>query len=115
MGSASNRIILLGAAHDFVIDDLKSITASSTFLYEKEFELQNVLLESFAEMAFVVQQFQSAHTYLLVNGTAELPNYVEQLNDQSLKLSPDTIIELHAFDLSAYFKSFLILATGPPH
>jgi len=112
MGSASDRIIFLGAAHGFVIDDLNAITAGSTFLYERESELQNVLLEAYAEMAFVVKQFSESHADLLANGTPELPNYIAEINALSEELADDVVIEVHAFDLSTYFKSFLLLAKG---
>lgn len=110
MGSASDRFILLGVAHGFVIDDLKAITAGSTFLYEREHELQDVLLEAYAEMVFVVRQFSESHADLLANGTPELPNYITEINELSVRLADDAIIEVHAFDLSTYFKSFLLLA-----
>lgn len=112
MGSVSDRFILLGAAHGFVIDDLKAITAGSTFLYEREHELQNVLLEAYAEMAFVVRQFSESHADLLANGTPELPSYITEINELSERLADDAVIEVHAFDLSTYFKSFLLLAKG---
>jgi hypothetical protein len=105
-----DRIVLLGAAHGFVIEDMKEITLGSAFLYEKEHELQNTLLEAFAEMAFVVRQFQDAHTNLLANGTPELSDYVKQLNEADFRQAKNLIVELHAFDLSTYFKSFLLLA-----
>ena len=112
MGFATDRFILLGAAHGVVIDDHKSITEGSVFLYEHETELQNILLEAYSEMAFVVNRFQSAHMDILKNGTPELANYLSQINDVSLNIPPEAIIELHAFDLSTYFKTFLLLAKG---
>lgn len=107
---AVDRIVLLGAAHGFVIEDMKEITLGSTFLYAKEHELQNTLLEAFAEMAFVVRQFQESHANLLANGTPELADYVKQLNEADFRQAKNLIVELHAFDLSTYFKSFLLLA-----
>lgn len=89
---------------------MKQITLGSTFLYEKEHKLQNVLLEAFAEMAFVVHQFQKSHENLLANGTPELETYIKQLNEADFQRSTNLIVELHAFDLSTYFKSFLLLA-----
>lgn len=107
---AVDRIVLLGAAHGIVIEDMKEITSGSTFLYEKEHELQNTLLEAFAEMTFVVRQFQESHASLLANGTPELADYVTQLNEADFRQAKNLIVELHAFDLSTYFKSFLLLA-----
>lgn len=108
--AAVDRIVLLGAAHGIVIEDMKEITLGSTFLYDKEHELQNTLLEAFAEMAFVVRQFQESHANLLANGTPELADYVKQLNEADFRQAKHLIVELHAFDLSTYFKSFLLLA-----
>jgi hypothetical protein len=109
-GPGVDRIVLLSAAHDFILGDMTEITQGSTFLYGKELTLQNVLLEAFAEMAFVVSQFQESLTDLLANGTPELANYIEQMNRAHVRQAKNIIIELHAFDLSTYFKSFLILA-----
>jgi hypothetical protein len=105
-----DRIVLLGAAHGLVIDDLREITTSSTFLYDKEHALQNVLLEAFAEMSFVVHQFQTSHEHLLANGTPELAAYLKELNEVSETDHKDFVVELHAFELSTFFKSFLLLA-----
>jgi hypothetical protein len=105
-----DRVVLLGAAHGIVIEDLKEITLGSSFLYAKEHQLQNVLLEAFAEMAFVVHQFEKAHESLLATGTPELDTYVRQLNEAEWQGSTNLVVELHAFDLSTYFKSFLLLA-----
>jgi len=112
MNKNIDRIVLLGAAHGIVIDDLKQITSGSTFLYDKEHELQNVLLEAFAEMSFVVHQFQNSHDHLVAHGTPELDNYIAQLNEASFPPNTNFIVELHAFDLSTFFKSFLLLAKG---
>jgi hypothetical protein len=112
MGSATDRFILLGAAHGVVVPDLKRITDGSVFLYEREHELQNVLLESYAEMAYVVNCYRSAFAQLLSNGTPELPDYVKQLNESTFTIDPNATIELHAFDLSTYFKTFLLLTKG---
>lgn len=105
-----DKIILLGSVHGIVIEDMKEISSGSTFLYEKERELLNTLLEAFAEMAFVVRQFQESHANLLANGTPELADYVSQLNAADFGQAKSLIIELHALDLSTYFKSFLLLA-----
>lgn len=104
-----DRIVLLGAAHGFVINDLRQITSGSTFLYDKEHALENVLLEAFAEMSFVVHQFQTSHEHLLANGTPELAGYLKQLNEMSVTGHKDYVVELHAFELSTFFKSFLLL------
>jgi hypothetical protein len=109
-GQPLDKIILLGAAHGFVFEDMNEITRGSTFLYGKEYRLQNVLAEAFAEMSFVVRQFQDAHRDLLANGTPELANYIEQMNKTDFRQAKNIIIELYASDLSTYFKSFLILA-----
>ena len=110
MSTLDNRIVLLGTAHGFVIDDLRALTDGSTFLYEREHELQNALLESFAEMAFIERQYQSAYAYILSNGTPELPGYLKEIGEASPMLAAGCVIELHAFDLSTYFKSFLLHA-----
>lgn len=112
MGSAADRFVLLGAAHGIVIEDMKEIAEGSVFLYEREHELQNVLLESFVEMAFVVNCFQSSYTDLVKNGTPELSEYVRQINETTSSVPAEATIELHAFDLSTYFKTFLLLAKG---
>ncbi|KFB68120.1 hypothetical protein [Candidatus Accumulibacter vicinus] len=112
MGTLDNRIVLLGAAHGFVINDLRSITDGSTFLYEREHELQNALLEGFAEMAFIERQYQTAYAELLTNGTPELPGYLKEIAEARPTLPASCVIELHAFDLSTYFKSFLLHAKG---
>jgi hypothetical protein len=112
MGTAADRFVLLGAAHGLVIEDLKSITEGSVFLYEREQELENVLLQSYAEMAYVVQSFESAHSDILAKGTTELPEYLRQINESSYNIPPESTIELDAVDLSTYFKSFLLLAKG---
>ncbi len=109
MNRGVDRVVLLGAAHGIVIDDMKQITLGSTFLYNKEHKLQNLLLEAFAEMAFVVHQFQSSHKYLVANGTPELDEYIRQMNETAFRPAANLIVELHAFDLSTYFKSFLLL------
>lgn len=110
MGRDMDRIVLSGAAHGVVIDDLRRITSGCTFLYDKEHALENVLLEAFAEMSFVVHQFQISHEYLVTNGTPELTAYLTQLNELSVTGHKDFVVELHAFDLSTFFKSFLLLA-----
>jgi hypothetical protein len=108
--AVADRIVLLGAAHGIVIEDMKEITRGSTFLFEKEHELQNTLLEAFAEMDFIVRQFQGSHANLLANGTPDLADYVKQLNEADFQQAKNLVVELHAFDLSTYFKSFLLLA-----
>lgn len=105
-----DKIIMLGSAHQFVIPEEREITRGSSFLYEKEHKLQNVLLEAYAEMAFIVNQYQQAHEYLLENGTPELDTYIKEINETRPPTVANFIIELHAFDLSTYFKSFLLLA-----
>jgi hypothetical protein len=105
-----DKIVLLGSVHHIVLDDMELITIGSTFLYAKEHELENLLLEAFAEMSFIVHQFKIAHEILIASGTPELDEYIRQMNDSNLQQAPNIIIELHAFDLSTYFKSFLLLA-----
>lgn len=105
-----DKIILLDSAHHIVIDDIKQITSGSTFLYDKEHALQNLLLEAFAEMAFIVHQFQISYENLLANGTPELEEYVRQMSQITPATGANFIVELHAYDLSTYFKSFLLLA-----
>lgn len=107
--SAPARIVLLGSGHNDVIDDLNEISAGSTFLFDKERQLENVLMEAFSELVFVITSFQKAHADILTNGTPELSNYINQINDNSLDLPSNIIVELHAYDLSTYFKSFLLL------
>ncbi|WON75082.1 hypothetical protein [Nitrosospira sp. Is2] len=108
--STNDRIVLLGAANGAILEDLAAITAGSTFLYDKERELQNVLLEAFVEMVFVVRQFQSAHDYIVANGTPELPSYLSQINNSPRGIPNGVVVELHAIDLSTFFKSFLLLS-----
>src|SRR6266536_2918240 len=103
-------IVLLGSAHGFVIDDMRQISGECTFLYDKEHALHNVLLDAFAEMSFVGLQFEKAHGHIIANGTPELAHYLSQLNEATARDHRDFIVELHAFDLSTYFKSFLLLA-----
>jgi len=110
MGSATDRYILLGAAHGFVIGDFKSITEGSVFLFEREHELQNVLLEAYLELAFAVDRFDAARADILNNGTPELAEYIRQINAATFDIAPDATVELHAVDLSTYFKIFLLLA-----
>lgn len=105
-----DKVVLLGAAHDFVMEDLREITSQCTFLYDKEARLHGILDEAFAEMAFVVSQFKNSHEYLLVHGTPELEEYIRQINELDKPIPPNSFIELHAIDLSTYFKSFLLLA-----
>jgi hypothetical protein len=105
-----DKVVLLGAANGIVNDELKQITLGSTFLYDKEYKLLNVLLESFAEMSFVVRQFQVSQDHLTANGTPELDTYITQLNEASLPPNTSVIVELHAVDLSTFFKSFLLFA-----
>lgn len=61
-------------------------------------------------MAFVVPQFQISHEHLMAHGTPELEIYIAQLNEAASRRTTNYIVELHAFDLSTYFKSFLLLA-----
>lgn len=109
MGNVAAHFVLLGAEHENVIDELKDITEGSTFLYEKEHELQNVLMNAYSEMAFVVRQFQTAHADILTHGTPELSDYIAQINNAPIEIPADSVIELDAVDLSTYFKSFLLL------
>lgn len=102
----------MGSTHQIVIEDLRQIFAGSTFLYDKEHELSNILSEAFAEMAFVVHCFKASHAHLLSHGTPELQAYIDELNELKTPPSSNIVIELHAFDLSTYFKSFLLLAKG---
>ncbi len=105
-----DRIVLLGAAHKAFIDESREITLGCTFLYEQEIRLENVLLEAFAKMSFVIRQFRSTQEALIASGTPELDNYIAQLNQLDGSAPKNFIVELHAVDLSTYFKSFLLLA-----
>lgn len=60
--------------------------------------------------SFVVQQFQDSQEYLIANGTPNLDTYIAQLNETSLPPNTNLIVELHAVDLSTFFKSFLLVA-----
>ncbi len=105
-----DKIILLGAAHAIAIEDMREFSSNCEFLYNKEHKLGNILKEAFAEMVFVAHQYKTAHEYLIANGTPELNNYLKQLNELPRPLAPNIFFELHAIDLSTYFKSFVLLA-----
>lgn len=79
------------------------------FLYEREYELQNTLLEAVAEMLFAIDQYAAAKERILSDGTPELPGYVSELNALRTNLTTDLVVELHTLGLASYFKSFLML------
>jgi hypothetical protein len=110
LNSSRDKLVLISAAHGVAFADNRQITLGSTFLYDKENRLLSVLLEAFTEMAFIVHEFQKAHGELLAHGTPELDVYITQLNEIASTTSANYTIELHAVDLSTYFKAFLLLA-----
>ena len=63
-------------------------------------------------MAFIVNEFQKLHGELLAHGTPELDVYIAQLDEIASATSTNYTVELHAVDLSTYFKAFLLLASG---
>jgi hypothetical protein len=105
-----DRIVLLSSANALVVDELRRIADDCTFLYAKEHALQNVLLEAYSEMAFVVRQFQASHDHLLNHGTPELSDYIRQINAVDARGRSEFVVELHVAELSTFFKSFLLLA-----
>lgn len=105
-----DRLIVIGNTDKRTYDDMREIVRDSTFLYNKEHQLQNVLIGAFKEMSFVIHQFQKSHDALLSQGILEdFEDYFKQLNE-SEPAPENYLIEFHTDDLSTYFKSFLILA-----
>jgi hypothetical protein len=102
-----DKLILLGSAHAAAIKQHVRITDGSTFIYQREKTLLNVLLESFAEADFIARQYESTHSLVIANGTPELPDYIRELNEA--QIPEGTIIEVHVIELSTYFKSFILL------
>lgn len=106
------KLIFLGTDHALISDDLKAITAGSTFLYEREHELVNTLTSAFGEMAYCIRQFQEYEENLIVNEKCRFETYFKekwfgQISSQMPEQEP--IIELQTVELSTFFKTFLLL------
>lgn len=105
-----DTIKILGPSHSFVIDELRRILLDSTFLYEKEYALLNSMTVSFTELSFIALQYRTSHEEIIKNGTQGLTDYLDELNDATENPDLNYIVELHLHDLSAYYKTFLIMA-----
>ena len=110
MGTSTDRIVLLGRQHQAAIEMHRRILEGSVFLFEREHELQNSLLEAVAEMLFIIDQYAEAKGQLLADATPELAGYISGMNGMRDSIAADVIVDLHVLDLSTYFKSFLMLA-----
>lgn len=106
------RIVLLGNTPGVPDNDIKRIVSGSSFIYRKEQTLLNIFTGTFQEMSFIAHEFQISHNRIVANGTSELNTYLSQINETTLPGNGQFIIELHAHDLSAFFKAFLLLAKG---
>jgi hypothetical protein len=106
------RIVLLGNTPGVPDDDIKLIVSGSTFIYQKEQTLLNTFTGAFQEMSFIAHQFKISHNNIITNGTPELNTYLSQLNNTTIPDNGNFIFELHAHDLSAFFKAFLLLVKG---
>lgn len=107
-----NRIVLLSDALGIDTNDLRRITSGSNFLYRKEHQLLNVLCGAFQEFSLIVHQFQNSYNRIMENGTPALDTYIEDINSTIVPEGNGFIIELHAYDMSAFFKSSLLLSKG---
>jgi len=97
------------SSHETTMEDIKKITRGSFFLFEQEHRLNNILIEVFYEMSFLINQFKEVQNKLLTESSPNIEYFINGLNEASFG-KKNIIVEFHSLSLSVYFKSFLILS-----